>query len=128
MYRSASALLATASCASAWERSRGYAKLFEGAGGPAAGLIAKLGLQPAVAWAYFVGCVEFFGGILLAVGRLTRVAAAALVIVFAVKFASGFFAFRNGFELELLLGLLCLAILFVGGGKLSVDRTIGKEL
>src|SRR5437016_1361251 len=52
------------------------------------------------------------------VGPLTRVAAAALVIVFAVKFASGFFAFRNGFEFERLLGLLCLAILFIGGGKL----------
>jgi uncharacterized membrane protein YphA (DoxX/SURF4 family) len=49
------------------------------------------------------------------------------VIVFAVKFASGFFAFKNGFELELLLGLLCLAIVFGGGGKLSVDSAVGKE-
>jgi len=111
----------------------GYTKLFEGAVGPAAGLIAKLGLQPATAWAYFVGGVEFFGGILLAIGLLTRLPAVALfiefaVIVFAVKFASGFFAFKNGFEFELLLGLLCLAILFGGGGKLSVDRAIGKEL
>jgi putative oxidoreductase len=111
----------------------GYTKLFQGATGPAAGMIAKLGLEPALAWAYFVGIVEFFGGILLAIGLLTRLAAAALVIefaviVFAVKFASGFFAFRNGFEFELLLGLLCLGIFFKGGGKFSVDRAIGKEL
>jgi len=111
----------------------GYTKLFAGAVGPAAGMIAKLGLQPANEWAYFVGCVEFFGGILLAIGLLTRLAAALLiiefaVIVFGVKFAAGFFAFRNGFEFELLLGLLCIAILFGGGGKLSVDRAIGREL
>src|SRR3989442_7883564 len=44
----------------------GYTKLFQGTVAPAAGMIAKLGLEPAVAWAYFVGGVEFFGGILFA--------------------------------------------------------------
>src|SRR6184192_3151107 len=103
----------------------GYTKLFQRAVTPAAGMIAKLGLEPALAWAYFVGAVEFFGGILLAIGLLTRLCAAALVIefaviVFAVKFSIGFFAFKGGFELELLLGLLCLAIFFKGGGRFSV--------
>jgi putative oxidoreductase len=120
-------------CVGAIIAPHGYTKLFQGAAGPAAGMIGKLGLEPAMAWAYLVGVVEFFGGILLAIGLLTRLAAAALiiefaVIVFAVKFANGFFAFRNGFEFELLLGLLCIAILFTGGGRLSVDRAIGKEL
>src|SRR5437870_3468777 len=32
----------------------GYTKLFQGAVAPAAGMIAKLGLEPAIAWAYFV--------------------------------------------------------------------------
>lgn len=111
----------------------GYTKLFQGAIGGAAGPIAKLGLEPANTWAYVVGVTEFAGGILLAIGLLTRVAAAALVIefaviVFAVKYASGFFAFKGGFEYELLLGLLCLAIFFKGGGRVSVDRSIGREL
>ena len=111
----------------------GYTKLFEGGVGGAAGAIAKLGLQPATGWAYLVAIVELLGGILIAVGLFTRLAAAALVIefaviVFAIKFSNGFFAFKNGFEFELLLGLLCLAILFRGGGKLSVDRAIGREL
>ena len=83
----------------------GYTKLFQGAVAPAAGMIAKLGLEPAVAWAYLVGIVEF-----------------------AVKSAAGFFAFKGGFELELLLGVLCLAIFFKGGGRFSVDGAIGKEL
>jgi putative oxidoreductase len=125
----------------------GYPKLFEGAAAGLAGsVIPKLGLQPALAWAYLVGVVEFAGGIMLAVGFLTRLAAAALVaefavIVFAVKFANGFFAFApkaiqpgfaglvpGGFEFELFFGLVCLALLFGGGGRLSVDRAIGREL
>lgn len=111
----------------------GYTKLFAGAMGAATGMIAKLGLEPAGAWAHLVGVVEFAGGIMLAIGLLTRLAAAALiiefaVIVFAVKYASGYFAFRGGFEFEALLGLLCVAIFFKGGGRFSVDRYLGKEL
>jgi uncharacterized membrane protein YphA (DoxX/SURF4 family) len=48
--------------------------------------------------------------------------------VFAVKSATGFFGFKGGFELELLLGLLCVAFFFKGGGRLSVDHALGKEL
>src|SRR2546430_17104938 len=107
----------------------GYTKLFQGTVAPAAGMIAKLGLEPAVAWAYFVGGVEFFGGILLAVGLLTRLAAAMLVvefavIVFAVKFAIGFFAFKGGFQLELLMGLPCPSIFFKGGGRVSGQHAL----
>jgi putative oxidoreductase len=69
---------------------------------------------------------------LLAIGLLSRLSVVLViqfaVIVFAVKSANGFFAFKNGFELELLLGLLCLAIVFGGRGKLSVDSAIGEEL
>ena len=61
----------------------GYPKLFEGGtAGLAAGILPKLGLQPALGWAYLVGLTEFVGGIMLAFGFLTRFAAAALVIEF----------------------------------------------
>jgi putative oxidoreductase len=125
----------------------GSPKLFEGiAPLLAKGTITRLGLEPPLAWAYLVGVVEFAGGIMLAIGLLTRLAAFALVIefsviVFAVKFANGFFAFSpkaiqpgfaglvpGGFEFEMFFGLVCLAILFRGGERLSVDRAIGKEI
>ena len=125
----------------------GYPKLFEGGtAGLAAGMLPKLGLQPALGWAYLVGFTEFVGGIMLALGLLTRFAAAALVIEFAVivfvaKWANGFFGFApkaiqpgfagmtpGGFEFELSWGLICLAFLFSGGGRLSVDGAIGREL
>lgn len=125
----------------------GYPKLFEGGtAGLAAGVLPKLGLQPALGWAYLVGLTEFVGGIMLALGFLTRFVAAALVIefaviVFTIKWANGFFAFApkaiqpgfagmtvGGFEFELSWGLICLAFLFTGGGRLSVDHAIGREL
>jgi putative oxidoreductase len=125
----------------------GYPKLFEGGtAGLAAGMMPKLGLEPALVWAYVVGLTEFVGGLMLAVGFLTRFAAAALVIefaviVFVIKWANGFFGFApkaiqpgfagmipGGFEFELSWGLICLAFLFAGGGRFSVDRAIGREI
>jgi putative oxidoreductase len=125
----------------------GYPKLFEGGtAGLAGGILPKLGLEPALGWAYLVGLTEFLGGIMLAFGFLTRFAAAALVIefsviVFVIKWANGFIGFApkaiqpgfagmipGGFEFELSWGLICLAFLFAGGGRLSVDRVIGREL
>lgn len=133
-------------CAGVIIARHGYPKLFEGGVNGLAGFLPKLGLEPGLAWAYLVGFVEFGGGVLLAIGLLTRLAAAALVIeftviVFIVKFANGFFAFApkaiqpgfagmvpGGFEFEMFLGLVCLAVLFRGGDWLSVDRAVGKEL
>jgi putative oxidoreductase len=124
----------------------GYPKLFEGGVTGLAGLLPKLGLGPSLAWAYLIGVVEFAGGVMLALGLLTRFASLALVIeftviVFVVKFANGFLAFApraiqpgfpgmvpGGFEFELLLGLSCLAFLFGGAGRLSLDQIIGKEV
>lgn len=36
-----------------------------------------------LAWAYFIGCIEFFGGIMLAIGLWTRAAALAVAIQWA---------------------------------------------
>ena len=46
----------------------------------------KAGYSPGMLWAAVVGCTELFGGILLAVGLLTRPAAAAITIemIFAI--------------------------------------------
>lgn len=120
-------------CVGAFIIPHGYTKLFKGALGPTIGMLSKAGLESPTAWAYLVTVTEFFGGIMLAIGLLTRLAAAALVIefaviVFVIKFASGFFGYKGGFEYELLLGLLCLAIFFKGGGRYSVDSLLGKEL
>ncbi len=79
-----------------------------------------------------MGGTEFFGGLLLAIGLLTRPAAVGVVIVmavavFAVHLPNGFFWGAGGYEYPLLWGLLALAIAFRGGAEMSLDRMIGRE-
>lgn len=116
----------------------GAQKIFGWFGGPgpsAAGQgFEQLGFSPGVLWAVVAGLIELLGGLLLAFGLLTRVAATVvmvemLVAVFAVHWRFGFFLSHepgrgHGIEynLALIAGLLALAL--YGGGAFSADRTI----
>jgi putative oxidoreductase len=115
----------------------GAQKLFGWFGGgglqaTADGFASGLGLEPGLFFAALVGATEFFGGLLLAIGFLTRPAAVAVTILLAVAvlkvhLPNGFFNTNGGFEYPLLWGLIALALAFRGGGELSVDRAIGRE-
>ena len=111
----------------------GYEKVFQGGVHRiAAGNILKLGVEPPLVWAWAVGCLEFFGVILLALGLFTRPVAFALavqmaVITFRIQFESGFFWTARGYEFSLLLTLACVAYVIGGGGHYSLDRKIGRE-
>ena len=104
----------------------------------AAGGIGKLvgGGALALPTAYFVSYLELVGGALIAIGLFTRPVAAAIaiefaVITFMVHWPRGFMGGRDvgiGYEFPLLWGVLFFAIALRGGGHLSVDRKIGKEL
>ncbi len=92
----------------------------------------NLGLEPGLFWAALVGGVEFFGGLLLVLGLLTRPAALAVAILMAVAVVTvhlpnGFFWTSGGYEYPLLWGLIALAIAFKGGAELSLDRALGRE-
>lgn len=112
----------------------GYAKLFHGgAAGLANAYFVKWGLPAPAAWAYWIALLEFVGGILVAVGFLTRPVALLIAIemavaVLAVHLPNGFFWTAKGYEYPLLWGLMFLAIAFRGGDRLSVDRAIGSEI
>jgi putative oxidoreductase len=91
----------------------------------------KLGLPPSLA--LLAGVIEFFGGILLAVGFLTRPAAALvfglmLVAILQVHLGAGFFWTAGGYEYPLFWGLVALAYVIRGGGRYSVDALIGREI
>ena len=113
----------------------GAQKLFGWFGGNidgTAGFFSKIGLEPALPLAYLVGATEFFGGLFLAIGFLTRPAAAGIAILMAVAafhvhLPNGFFWNKGGYEYPLLWGLICVAIFFRGGGEMSVDRSVGRE-
>jgi putative oxidoreductase len=92
----------------------------------------KLGLVPGVFWAGLVGGTEFFGGLLLALGLLTRPSAAAITILMAVAIlrvhiGNGFFAVNSGYEFPLFWGLVAFAFVLRGGGAFSIDAKIGRE-
>lgn len=92
---------------------------------------AKMGLEPAWVTAPLVGGVEFFGGLLIALGFLTRPVALAAAILLAVAVTihlpNGFFVGKGGYEYAMLWAILCAAIAVRGAGRLSIDRAIGRE-
>ena len=94
---------------------------------------AKEGLNSSLFWAYYIGCLEFFGGLLLIIGLLTRpvaVLAAGFMFVaaFHVHLPIGWFWNARGMELPFYLLLISLAILIRGGGPLSLDSQLGREI
>jgi len=112
----------------------GYNKLFGGIIGMVAqNVVTPLGLPDPLAWAYFLGILEFFGGIALAVGFLTRPIALMLVIEFIIITwwhwgnGYGFSSPKGGYEYPLLLLIVYIAIFFRGAGRCSIDRMLGKE-
>lgn len=112
-----------------------------GVGGPdaTAQFFAAVGLNPAFPLAVLVGIVETLGGVLLAIGWFTRIAAPALIIVMGVAIwkvhmAWGFFlnwstapGRGQGMELNIVLigALVCLTL--TGAGDWSIDGTREKS-
>ncbi|MGE8188966.1 DoxX family protein [Pseudomonas sp. NPDC086278] len=89
----------------------------------------SLGLAPGHLMAILSGGTEFFGGLALIIGLLTRPAALgltflSLVAIFSVHIHNGLFMANNGYEFALALLGGSIAILIEGAGKLSVDRAI----
>ncbi|BBL78330.1 quinol oxidase [Rubrobacter xylanophilus] len=112
----------------------GAQKLFGSFGGPGlkgtAGFFEQLGIRPPYPMAVVVGVVEFFGGILAALGFLTPVAAVGLILVMivailTVHLRNGFFAQNGGYEFNLALIGIALALLLSGAGSYSLDAAFG---
>lgn len=89
------------------------------------------GYEPGAFWAYAVTLTEFVGGILLATGFLTRLAAIPIFLFLAVAVTyhmkNGFYWDQGGFEYPLMWAVVTLVFLVKGGGKLSVDNLLGKS-
>jgi putative oxidoreductase len=111
-----------------------WGKFNVGPAAVAANVMAKNGLEPALAFAYAAMFLESVGGVCLIIGLFTRFFAAALAIEMAiallfVHLPKGYAAGTGGYEYVLLIGAVCLAIAIRGGGPLSVDaKVVGKEL
>jgi putative oxidoreductase len=99
------------------------------------GFFAHLGMPAPVA--LLVICTEFFGGLGLIVGLLTRIAALGIAgemigAILMVHLANGFFMNwagnqkGEGFEYHLLVIAMAAALLLRGAGAFSLDRLLSK--
>lgn len=114
----------------------GAQKLFGvfGGGGPrgTAATFAELGYRAPILMALVAGLAELGGGLLLALGLLTPLAALALVVVqlnaiATVHGAKGFWNTNGGYEYNLLLLAAAVALAATGGARFSLDALIGWE-
>lgn len=91
--------------------------------------VAKLGFPLPSLFAWSAGSAEFFGGLLLAAGLLTRPSAFFIFITMTVaaimRHANDPFAVK---EKALLYGFVALVFLIVGCGKYGLDAVISRRL
>jgi putative oxidoreductase len=91
-----------------------------------------LGLRPGERHARLAGLGEFGGGLLLILGLLTPLGAAALigvmtVAILTVHAAKGWQATEGGYEYNVVLGAVAFALAAAGPGAWSIDHAIGFD-
>jgi len=105
----------------------GYSKVFNGGLAQHVQRVHSLGLP---GWlAYPSAFTEFFGGILLIVGLLTRFVSLAVLIdmfvaIWKVHWKNGMFG-KGGYELPLTLATIAFALILFGAGPIAIDAIRG---
>lgn len=93
--------------------------------------MASVGFAPGYLMALMAGSAEFFGGLALILGLLTRPAAAVaaftMLMAMTVHLGNGLFVSNNGYEFALILLAASLSLVFSGGGKLALDNQLAKS-
>lgn len=103
----------------------GYQKLFVYGFAGVTGAFSQMGVALPGVMGPLIGVLEFFGGISLAIGFLTRPLAAAFALdmlgaILLVQIKHGF----GSFELEFLLLGSSVALSLAGAGRISIDALI----
>jgi putative oxidoreductase len=94
------------------------------------GAITHMGFQPVELFVALSIGAELVGGLLLALGLFTPLAAMVLiaqtvVIISKAHLPKGFWNTSGGFEYPLVLGASVIAITFIGAGSVALDRAFG---
>lgn len=93
-----------------------------------AGFFDKIGIPMAGLMVYAVGAVEFFGGLAIALGLFTRLAALGHVIIMlvAILVAKGLSSWK-AIELDVMLLAASINFMLGGAGDLSIDAMMAKK-
>ncbi|HEY8243282.1 MAG TPA: DoxX family protein [Casimicrobiaceae bacterium] len=94
-------------------------------------MVEQLGFVPGTIWSPALAGTEFFGGILLAIGFLTRPAAFGATIVLLVTVWFHWLLQGQGYagaEKSILWAAITFYFVANGGGFLSVDRALRREI
>ena len=92
----------------------------------------SIGLAPGFLMALLAGSAEFFGGLALVLGVLTRPAALVsaftmLMAIFTAHINNGLFLSNGGYEYALALFAATLSLVFSGAGRLAVDNLLANK-
>lgn len=95
--------------------------------------MASIGLEPGYLMALLAGSAEFFGGLFIILGLLTRPSAVVLaftmiVAILVVHLQSGFFIANGGYEFGLALLAASVSLAISGAGSLALDNIIFNKI
>lgn len=93
--------------------------------------MASIGFEPGMLMAALAGGAEFFGGIALIIGLLTRPAAVVvaftmLMAMFSVHIGNGLFLANNGYEFALILLFAAISLAIQGAGRFALDNRVNS--
>lgn len=92
----------------------------------------KEGFEKGTFWAFALGSTEVLGGSAIILGLLTKIAAALLAITMLTAIYKHKFAWKQGlvkgYELPLLLLVICIVLLVIGPGRISLDGFIADRV
>lgn len=93
----------------------------------------SIGLAPGVAMALLAGSAEFFGGLFILLGLLTRPSAfvlafTMLIAIVSVHLPNGLFMSDGGYEFGLALLAASASLMLSGSGKIALDNWLAAKL
>jgi putative oxidoreductase len=92
----------------------------------------SIGFHPGFLMALLAGSAEFFGGLALVLGVLTRpaglVTAFTMLMAFTHHYPNGLFLANDGFEYALTLFVVTTTLMIQGAGRYSIDHWLFNKL
>ncbi|OCH15323.1 oxidoreductase [Aliivibrio sp. 1S165] len=93
----------------------------------------SIGLAPGVAMAFLAGSAEFFGGLFILLGLLTRPSALVLaftmlIAIISVHLQNGLFMSNGGYEFGLALLAASVSLMLSGSGRIAVDKWLESKI